>query len=118
MEFIDEELDGAKTNHILLEGYICKKPVYRKTPLGRRLEICFWLLIVLMGNPIIFRVSAGEEMRGMRQDSRWVNMCRFWEESKAGLCEENFRDGNTDKNRLRSVSKQTGVYGIRCFSAS
>ena len=25
VEFIDEELDGAKTNHILLEGYICKK---------------------------------------------------------------------------------------------
>ena len=27
VEFIDEELDGAKTNHILLEGYICKKPI-------------------------------------------------------------------------------------------
>jgi primosomal replication protein N len=43
-EFIDEELDGAKTNHILLEGYICKKPVYRKTPLGR--EIADLLLAV------------------------------------------------------------------------
>ena len=37
IEFINEELDGAKTNHILLEGYICKKPVYRKTPLGRKI---------------------------------------------------------------------------------
>ena len=37
IEFINEELDGAKTNHILLEGYICKKPVYRKTPLGREI---------------------------------------------------------------------------------
>ena len=36
IEFIDEEPDGAKTNHILLEGYMCKRPVYRKTPLGRR----------------------------------------------------------------------------------
>lgn len=44
VEFIDEELDGAKTNHILLEGYICKKPVYRKTPLGR--EIADLLLAV------------------------------------------------------------------------
>lgn len=34
-EFIDEEPDGAKTNTILLDGYICKLPVYRKTPLGR-----------------------------------------------------------------------------------
>ena len=43
-EFIEEELDGAKTNHILLEGYICKKPIYRKTPLGR--EIADLLLAV------------------------------------------------------------------------
>ena len=44
IEFIDEELDGAKTNTILLDGYICKKPVYRKTPLGR--EIADLLLAV------------------------------------------------------------------------
>lgn len=44
VEFIEEEPDGAKTNHILLEGYICKKPVYRKTPLGR--EIADLLLAV------------------------------------------------------------------------
>ena len=44
IEFIEEEPDGAKTNYILLEGYICKKPVYRKTPLGR--EIAYLLLAV------------------------------------------------------------------------
>ena len=44
VDFVDEELDGAKTNNILLEGYICKKPVYRKTPLGR--EIADLLLAV------------------------------------------------------------------------
>lgn len=44
VEFIEEELDGAKTNHIHLEGYICKKPIYRKTPLGR--EIADLLLAV------------------------------------------------------------------------
>ena len=44
VEFIEEELDGAKTNYILLEGYICKKPIYRKTPLGR--EIADLLLAV------------------------------------------------------------------------
>lgn len=43
-EFIDEELDGAKTNNIFLDGYICKLPVYRKTPLGR--EIADLLLAV------------------------------------------------------------------------
>ncbi len=46
VEFIDEELDGAKTNQHTPapEGYICKKPVYRKTPLGR--EIADLLLAV------------------------------------------------------------------------
>ena len=37
VEFIEEELDGAKTNNIMLDGYICKLPVYRKTPLGREI---------------------------------------------------------------------------------
>ena len=37
VEFICEELDGAKTNNIMLDGYICKLPVYRKTPLGREI---------------------------------------------------------------------------------
>ena len=34
----------SKTNQIFLDGYICKKPIYRKTPLGR--EIADLLLAV------------------------------------------------------------------------
>ena len=44
MSVIRAELDGAKTNNIFLDGYICKLPVYRKTPLGR--EIADLLLAV------------------------------------------------------------------------
>lgn len=44
VSFIEEEPDGAKTNTILLDGYICKQPIYRKTPLGR--EIADLLLAV------------------------------------------------------------------------
>ena len=44
ISFVEEEPDGAKTNNILLDGYICKDPVYRKTPLGR--EIADLLLAV------------------------------------------------------------------------
>ena len=40
----DEEVENAKTNQIFLDGYICKAPVYRKTPLGR--EIADILLAV------------------------------------------------------------------------
>ena len=48
IEFVEEEPDGARTNHILLEGYMCKRPVYRKTPLGTPLgrEIADLLLAV------------------------------------------------------------------------
>lgn len=44
LEFTDEEVENAKTNQIFLDGYICKPPVYRRTPLGR--EIADILLAV------------------------------------------------------------------------
>ena len=44
IEFVDDIGEGAKTNQIFLDGYICKAPVYRKTPLGR--EIADLLLAV------------------------------------------------------------------------
>ena len=42
--FVDELEESARTNQIYLDGYICKEPVYRKTPLGR--EIADVLLAV------------------------------------------------------------------------
>ena len=44
IEFIDEMEESSKTNQIYLDGYICKEPIYRKTPLGR--EIADVLLAV------------------------------------------------------------------------
>lgn len=44
IEFIDDEECISKPNHIYLDGYICKPPVYRMTPLGR--EIADVLLAV------------------------------------------------------------------------
>lgn len=40
----DDEPDVTKPNSIFLDGYVCKKPIYRKTPLGR--EIADLLLAV------------------------------------------------------------------------
>lgn len=37
MEFVDEIPEGEKSNQIFLDGYICKDPIYRKTPLGREI---------------------------------------------------------------------------------
>ncbi len=43
-QFMEEFTDYTKTNQIFLDGFICKAPVYRKTPLGR--EIADLLLAV------------------------------------------------------------------------
>lgn len=44
IEFVDSIEESSKTNQIYLDGYTCKEPVYRKTPLGR--EIADLLLAV------------------------------------------------------------------------
>lgn len=37
IEFVEESEDLVCTNQIFLDGFICKPPVYRKTPLGREI---------------------------------------------------------------------------------
>ena len=37
VEFIDGPEEDVKSNQIFLDGYICKEPIYRKTPLGREI---------------------------------------------------------------------------------
>ncbi|MDD6102632.1 MAG: single-stranded DNA-binding protein [Clostridiales bacterium] len=44
IEVTDEEPEDIKPNYIYLDGYVCKSPIYRKTPLGR--EIADILLAV------------------------------------------------------------------------
>ena len=44
LKFVEEEDETVPVNQIFLDGYICKPPVYRKTPLGR--EIADVLLAV------------------------------------------------------------------------
>ena len=44
IKFMDELSENAKPNHIFLDGFVCKQPIYRKTPLGR--EIADVLLAV------------------------------------------------------------------------
>ena len=33
----EEDISQLKSNYIYLDGYVCKEPVYRKTPLGREI---------------------------------------------------------------------------------
>ena len=44
VSFVEEVEENSKTNQIFLDGYICKEPIYRKTPLGR--EIADLLLAI------------------------------------------------------------------------
>ncbi len=44
IEVFEEHFESQKPNYIFLDGFICKNPVYRKTPLGR--EIADILLAV------------------------------------------------------------------------
>ena len=37
VELLDEMQEDIKSNQIFLDGYICKEPIYRKTPLGREI---------------------------------------------------------------------------------
>lgn len=41
VEIIDTIESEVKNNHVYLDGYICKKPIYRKTPLGREITDLF-----------------------------------------------------------------------------
>lgn len=44
IEFAEENATVSNHNNIFLDGYVCKQPIYRKTPLGR--EICDVLVAV------------------------------------------------------------------------
>ncbi|MDD6039022.1 MAG: single-stranded DNA-binding protein [bacterium] len=37
VEFTERPGEDVKSNQIYLDGYICKEPIYRKTPLGREI---------------------------------------------------------------------------------
>lgn len=101
MEFIEEEPDGAKTNHILLEGYMCKTPVYRKTPLGR--EIADLLLAV---NPPLREIRLYPlyllgKKRTVRIELRCRRTCAYTgKDPKQRICKEIIRNRNRDKNGI------------------
>lgn len=101
MEFIEEEPDGAKTNHILLEGYMCKTPVYRKTPLGR--EIADLLLAV--NQPLreirLYPLYLLGKKRTVRIELRCRRTCAYTgKDPKQRICKEIIRNRNRDKNGI------------------
>lgn len=94
IHFMDEFTDYTKTNQIFLDGYICKAPIYRKTPLGR--EIADLLLAVNRpyGNQIISLVSAGAVMPVLLLALRLEQGSVSGEESRAGSIQRRSRRQN------------------------
>lgn len=42
IKVVDAIEPGVNNNHVYLDGFICKKPIYRKTPLGREITDLFF----------------------------------------------------------------------------
>lgn len=37
VSFVEDEIEWRKSNNIILNGYVCKSPIYRETPRGRKI---------------------------------------------------------------------------------
>ena len=83
VEFVEEEMDGAKTNSILLD-ISAKRRCIERHRLEEKLQIFCWRSTDLMENQIISLVFAGGAMQDMRPDSKWERMSRCLEGSRAG----------------------------------
>ena len=86
LNVLDGEEEMQHPNQIYLDGYICKAPIYRMTPLGR--EIADVLLAVnrstdLTENRITFPASVGAEMQDLPENWRLESMWQSGAESKA-----------------------------------
>ena len=84
LEFLEELQEDMKSNQIFLDGYICKEPIYRKTPLGR--EIADLLIAVnrSYGKSDYIPCICWGEMRDLLPALKWEVMCRCGAESRAG----------------------------------
>ena len=108
IEFVEEELDGAKTNNILLDGYICKLPVYRKTPLGR--EIADLLLAVNRPygkSDYIPCICWGRNARYASSFEVGETCADYRENPKPGICEKADRREDGKTGGIRGVGQQT-----------
>ena len=78
-EEVEENLESGKTNQIFLDGYICKAPIYRKTPLGREIAD----LLVAVNRPYgksdyIPCIALGDEMQDMHSTFEVGGHIQIW----------------------------------------
>ena len=69
----EETQEATNTNQIFLDGYICKPPVYRKTPLGREIADILIAVNRPYGKSDYIPCIAWDVTQDMQRASRLVN---------------------------------------------
>ena len=91
-------------NEIILDGFICKKPIYRTTPFGR--EIADILLAVNRAynkSDYIPCIAWGRNAR-FCQNMVVGEKIKIWGRIQSRLCEKKFEDGTSETRRAYEVS--------------
>ncbi len=104
IEWLDQLKEGYKANQIYLEGYICKEPIYRKTPLGR--EIADLLLAVNRPygkSDYIPCICWGRNAR-FASNFALGTRCEVWGRIQSRNYIKKFADGNTEERIAYEVS--------------
>jgi len=104
IEWLDQLKEGYKANQIYLEGYICKEPIYRKTPLGR--EIADLLLAVNRPygkSDYIPCICWGRNAR-FASNFALGTRCEVWGRIQSRNYIKKFTDGNTEERIAYEVS--------------
>ena len=99
-----EESEVANPNEIILDGFICKKPIYRTTPFGR--EIADILLAVNRAynkSDYIPCIAWGRNAR-FCQNMNVGEKIKIWGRIQSRLYEKKFEDGTSETRRAYEVS--------------
>lgn len=101
---VESEDEIQNPNEIILEGFICKKPIYRTTPFGR--EIADILLAVNRAynkSDYIPCIAWGRNAR-FCQNMSVGEKIKIWGRIQSRLYEKKFEDGTSETRRAYEVS--------------
>ena len=104
MKEVEEISEDQNPNEIILDGFICKKPIYRTTPFGR--EIADILLAVNRAynkSDYIPCIAWGRNAR-FCQNMSVGERIKIWGRIQSRLYEKRFEDGTSETRRAYEVS--------------
>ena len=104
IQISEEEAEKVNPNEIILNGFICKKPIYRTTPFGR--EISDILLAVNRAynkSDYIPCIAWGRNARYCQNLTVGENI-KIWGRIQSRQYEKKFEDGTSEMRRAYEVS--------------